>query len=346
MGPVTAQLRVDHDVKEKHKADPTDAARGNSRTGDDSAKVCNVSHAGREDMTERREKRLVVYIPWEKLLKPKPFKVPEKFYKYPRKVHRKEMAETREKIIRPKPFIFPEKFYEYPWVVQRIMAIRQVLGEVRLRPVAAPLQASQDLKEKHKAERTNADRENERTGDGPDKIRLKLQIRRGKMAETREKQLRLKLKEVRLGPVAAQLQVSQDLKEKQKADQTNASREKTKTGDGPEQIRLKLQGRRRKIAETRKKLLIPLKVPEKFYGYPRTTSWRAIRGDLFGGPVTAQLQVAQDVTEQQKADLTNAGRTGNIPAKIILRLPTGRGEVAEAWKKPLLHPRKKLHAEK
>ena len=380
--PISSKLQVDQDGKERHKAVATNAGREDARTGDAPDKIHKESLTKGKESHEKQLRPKSFKIleklhehPWEvqrtmairQLLKGDQLQVtqdvnesqkatnaakenartgddPDKIHK---ELHTKE-EESHEKPLRPKPFKIPEKFYEYPWEVQRTMAIRQMLRGDLEEPVTPQLQVDQDEKERQKA--TNADKENASNGDGPDKIHKESHT---KGEESREKPLRNKLREVQLlGHVAMPLQVSQDLKKKHKADLTNAAREKARTGDYPAKIQLKLQIRKGKMAETRKELLTPFKVPEKFYGSPRKkTSWWAmrqlLRGDLFGGPVTAQQQVAQ---EKQKTDLTNAGRkntrTGNNPAKIRLRLHTGRGEVAEPWKKPLLHPRKKLHAEK
>ena len=90
---------------------------------------------------------------------------------------RGEMAETREKLLRPRPLKAPEKLYEYPRKVQRTMAIRQLLRGDLFGPVTAQLQVAQDAKEKQKTDPTKAGRENTRTGEVPDKICKKPQLR-------------------------------------------------------------------------------------------------------------------------------------------------------------------------
>ena len=108
-------------------------------------------------------------------------------------------------------------------------------------------------------------------------------------------------------PVTAQLQMAQDVKERYKAEATNAGREDTRTRDDPDKIRMESHT---KGEESREKPLRPkpFKFPEKFYEYPwegvlTMAVRRMLRGDL-EEPVKAQLQVAQDVKERQKA--TNA----------------------------------------
>ena len=87
--PITVQLQESQDLKDKQKADGTNAARENARTGNGHAKIRLKLRTGREEMVKTRDRPLSSDL--------------------------------------PKPFKMPEKFYEYPWEVQRTMAIRQQL---------------------------------------------------------------------------------------------------------------------------------------------------------------------------------------------------------------------------
>ena len=146
LGPVTGKLPVAQEA--------TNAAKENARTGDSPAKIRMKLHSMREEMEKT----------WEKLLKPKHPKIPEKFYKY-------------------------------PWEVQMAMVNRQLqfLRGDHLGPVTAKLQAAQDVKDRQKEDLTNAGRENVRNGKNPAKIRPRLRIARREMAKKPTLRLRERL---------------------------------------------------------------------------------------------------------------------------------------------------------
>ena len=209
MGPVKIQqLPVAEYLRENHKEDLTNAARENARTGDSPAKIRLKSHNGREEMEETLEKLLKHAQAFSD------FKVPEKFHEYQRKVQASAQA------------------------------IRQLLRNNQMGPVAAKLQMAKD--------ETNAAREeNLKTGNNPPKVLLKLHTGSPEeMSETQEKLLRPKPFKVpeKFYEYPRKVERTMAVRQLLKGDLYGPVTTQLQTGNNPDKISLRLRITRRERA--------------------------------------------------------------------------------------------------
>ena len=129
--------------------------------------------------------------------------------------------------------------------------------------------------------------------------------------------------------VTPQPQVNQDATEKRGAEATKAARKNARIGDNHKELHTKgeeMEGAQKKLPRPE-----PFK---KFYDYP----WEVQRAmsivqqlrENQVKPSPAQTEEAKDEKEKQEAEATKAarenGRIGDGPAKIHLKLSTGKEE--------------------